>query len=270
MKNVVVTAIISLMFVGPLAAEEIPFRLAKRHFVIVPVHVNGQGPYPFLLDTGSTTSLVDRKLAAELGLQALGETVVRTAAGTERAPLVRIDRIALGSQTARTVVALASSLEGIRSLDGKIRGVLGFNFLSRFHYLLDYESKRVVFDDDLAIEGTRLPFDASQSSIVLEAGGVRWLLDTGATGVFLFDSKVLDVQMNPRAVRGVSTNSGRKIARSGWIRELDIGDNSFHRLPATIAQQTGLEGRADGLLPGTLFASIYFDHAQNVVVFNPY
>ena len=40
-------------------------------------------------------------------------------------------------------------------------------------------------------------------------------------------------------------------------------------MPVTFVAQTGLEARADGLLPGTLFEAIYFDHGNNVVVLNP-
>ena len=99
----IVAAAIVLFVCASAGAEEISFRLARRHLVIVPVDVNEQGPFEFLLDTGSTTSLVDRELADELRLRSLGQTVVRTAAGTERVPIVRVDRIALGSQTAQTL-----------------------------------------------------------------------------------------------------------------------------------------------------------------------
>lgn len=98
----------------------------------MPVLVNGQGPFDFLLDTGSTTSLVDRELAGKLGRAPLGATVIRTATGIERVPIARANRIDLGSITAQTVLVLCSELRGIRSIDRKIRGVLGFNFLSRF------------------------------------------------------------------------------------------------------------------------------------------
>ena len=162
------------------AAEDISFRLARKHFVIVPVLVNGQGPYDFLLDTGSTTSVVDRKLAKELGLKPLQETVIRTASGTERVPIARVHRIDVGSHSTQTVLVLCSKMDGIRSLDKNIRGILRFNFLSRFRYTLDYKGKTLRFEDAGAREGTRVPFDASGRSIVLATDGLRLLLDTGA------------------------------------------------------------------------------------------
>ena len=254
------------------AAEDISFRLAQKHFVIVPVLVNGQGPYDFLLDTGSTTSVVDRKFAKELGLKPLQETVIRTASGTERVPIARVHRIDVGSHSTQTVLVLCSKMDGIRSLDKNIRGILGFNFLSRFRYTLDYKGKTLRFEDAGAREGTRVPFDASSRSIVLATDGLRLLLDTGATSVFLFNAEGLDIEMNPRAIRRVTTNNGNngpRVARSGWLRRLVIGDESFERIPVTLVPQTGLEEKADGLVPGTLFDSIYIDHENEFVVLNP-
>ena len=135
------------------------------------------------------------------------------------------------------------------------------------HYALDYEHQRLRFEDG-AVFGTRVPFDASSRSILLVADNLRLLLDTGATGVFLFRSEGLDLEVNARAIKRVSTNAGHRIAKSGWLERVDIGDVSLHRVPVTLVPETGLESKADGLLPGTLFDAIYFDHENDFVVFN--
>jgi hypothetical protein len=95
------------------------------------------------------------------------------------------------------------------------------------------------------------------------------MLDTGATGVFLFETKGLDVQIQARAARRVSTSSGVRIARAGILRRLVIGHESFEEVPVTLVQKSGLQDRVDGLVPGTLFDSIYFDHENGFVILNP-
>jgi predicted aspartyl protease len=261
-------AALGLLLAQLAAAEEVDFRFAQKRFVIVPVVVDGQGPYDFLLDTGSTTSVVDQKLAKELGLKPLQKTVIRTASGTERVPIARIHEMRVGSRSAQTVLVLVSKMDGVRKLDKSIRGILGFNFLSRFRYTLDYRHQRLRFDSG-AVAGARVPFDASGRSIVLAAGESRLLLDTGATGVFLFRAEGLDVAVNARAVARVTTNAGRRISKSGWLERLDIGGVSLAHVPVTLMPETGLERHADGLLPGTLFDAIYFDHENGFVVLNP-
>ncbi len=52
------------------APGEVSFKLAGANeaALIVPVKINGKGPYDFVLDTGATFTCVDRKLAEELTL----------------------------------------------------------------------------------------------------------------------------------------------------------------------------------------------------------
>jgi len=251
------------------AADEIGFRLARKQLVIVPVLVEGQGPYEFLLDTGSTMSVVDLALASDLGLKPLQETVLRTASGIERIPVARVERLDVGSRSAQIVLVLCSEMNGVRSLDENIRGILGYNFLSRFRHTVDYRRKKLRFEYDSAVEGTRVPFDASGRSIVLAMDRLRLQLDTGATGVFLFRAEGLDIETNARAIARVSTSNGVGVGKPGWLRRLVIGDASFHRVPVTLMPQTGLAERVDGLIPGTLFDSIYFDYEGGFVVLNP-
>lgn len=259
----------TLALAGGAAAEDIGVRLTERRAVLVPVVVNGQGPFEFLLDTGSTTTVVAHELAEELGLEPLGTTVVRTPNGTERVPIARVDRVDLGRRSARTVLVLCQRLRGIRAIDRAIQGVLGFNFLSRFQYLLDYAGKRLVFEESLPAGGVRLSFDGSHRSIVVEVDSLRLLLDTGATGVVLFRFHGRAIEPNPRGPHALATNEERRMVRSGWIRRLDVGGRTFDHLSVTLVPQSGLEAIADGLLPGSLFKSIYFDHAGRQVVLNP-
>src|SRR5258707_10696866 len=51
-------------------------RLDERSMMIVPVSINGSGPYDFMLDTGAAKTIVDQKLAEELHLSKVGERTV--------------------------------------------------------------------------------------------------------------------------------------------------------------------------------------------------
>src|SRR5262245_66121834 len=60
-------------FDTPLAAavrapSTMPVSKAAAGLLVVQVAINGRGAYPFLLDTGSESTLVDPALAAEIGL----------------------------------------------------------------------------------------------------------------------------------------------------------------------------------------------------------
>lgn len=75
--------------------------------------------------------------------------------------------------------------------------------------------------------------------------------------------------MNARAINRVSTNAGSRLSRSGRLERLEIGDVALDRVLVTLLSESGLETKADGLLPGTLFDAIYFDHDNDFVIFNP-
>src|SRR5215471_4677537 len=53
-----------------IAAGEVGFELAGPGgaAIVVPVTINGQGPYKFVVDTGATLTCVDQELARQLNL----------------------------------------------------------------------------------------------------------------------------------------------------------------------------------------------------------
>src|SRR6202035_2976061 len=51
----------------------ISFTTAEQFLVVIPVSINGAGPFNFLLDTGATNSDIDRRLADQLSLPRVGE-----------------------------------------------------------------------------------------------------------------------------------------------------------------------------------------------------
>ena len=74
-----IAVVLGLALSNPLVAtiaeptvRRIPARLAAHRLLIVPVSVNGAGPFPFLLDTGATSSMVTEDLARELALPHVG------------------------------------------------------------------------------------------------------------------------------------------------------------------------------------------------------
>src|SRR5439155_5328668 len=56
-------------------SARIRVRITAGRYVIVPVIVNGTGPYRFLLDTGATSTMIAPALAARLRLPAAGSAV---------------------------------------------------------------------------------------------------------------------------------------------------------------------------------------------------
>lgn len=130
---------------GPLddAAGEIPFQLAGRGgaAVVLPVWVNGEGPFQFALDTGATFTCVDSELARRL---ALADSPTATglganAQGASRIRLLRADSVRVGGAAVEELTLCELDLRHAGRIGIEIDGLLGLNFLKPFHVSLDFQ-----------------------------------------------------------------------------------------------------------------------------------
>jgi predicted aspartyl protease len=125
------------------AAGEVAFRLAgpNEAALLVPVHLNGEGPFDFVLDTGATMTCVSQQTAEELELPrqrgAVGVGVGIGGAG--RVGFVRLDSLRLGAARALDMSACLLDLEHMAAFGTPIHGLLGLNFLRSFRVTLDFE-----------------------------------------------------------------------------------------------------------------------------------
>src|SRR5262245_37121294 len=114
------------------AIAAVRFTLGAGAVVVVPVAV-GDGPaVPFLLDTGSTRTVISEALATRLGAPVVGETLVVTSDGARTRDLVRLDRVTLGDLTVDGVDAIVAPVGRLG-----VEGVVGQDVLARQNYTLD-------------------------------------------------------------------------------------------------------------------------------------
>jgi predicted aspartyl protease len=124
-------------------AGEIPvtFMGTNDAALTVAVHVNGEGPWDFVLDTGATMTCVDRDLVERLGLPTRRGMVGVGAGveGTGRLELVRVDSIRVGAARGFGLTACVVDLAHLEPLGASVHGLLGLNFLREFRMTLDFE-----------------------------------------------------------------------------------------------------------------------------------
>jgi hypothetical protein len=118
----------------------------RSTIALVPVYINGVGPFAFAVDTGASKSLVDLRVVRQLGIKTLGSAGrVRGVAGTATGQRVRISRWRAGSVGLPGVTI--ASLHLTRP-DGKgLDGLLGSDVLSRYGKIaLDYDHDVLLLD----------------------------------------------------------------------------------------------------------------------------
>lgn len=125
------------------AAGEVPLEMAGVNdaAILVAVHVNGRGPFDFVLDTGATLTCVDAGLSQRLELPAEPGNIGFGAdvSGSGRVQIVRIDSLRIGNATATDLPGCVLDLEHIRTAGVEMEGLLGLNFLRQFDVALDFE-----------------------------------------------------------------------------------------------------------------------------------
>ena len=103
----------------------VPFHFVRGFAVIVPVTVNGHGPYDFMLDTGCTITTVDRELGQELALEPQGQGTVMTLTQQRTSPLAFARAVVVGPVAEHNVEVMIRDLSGLRRIAPTTRGVLG-------------------------------------------------------------------------------------------------------------------------------------------------
>jgi len=104
----------------------------------VPVKLNGQGPFPFVIDTGSNRSVVSEILAQRLNLPT-GETLqVHAATGVVDTPSVRIANLTVGNRWLRNFDAPVLQAANLGAL-----GMLGIDAVANQRIVLDFRRRRM-------------------------------------------------------------------------------------------------------------------------------
>jgi predicted aspartyl protease len=117
--------------------------------LLVPVHVNGQGPWDFILDTGATLTCVGTELAETLALpDAPGTGIgVGLGGGPGATRLVSLDSVRVGPARAMELTGCAVELSQFRAMGIGVHGLLGLNFLRAFRVTLDFERNRLLLEE---------------------------------------------------------------------------------------------------------------------------
>lgn len=124
---------------------EVPFELAPPNdaAIIVPVKINGHGPFKFVLDTGATFTCIDQKLVDQLKLpEWRGQFGVGVLMPTEgNIKLVSIDTLEVGNVKATEMKACAIEFSRLQTGGLDARGLVGLNFLKSFQVSIDFQKK---------------------------------------------------------------------------------------------------------------------------------
>ena len=251
------------------AVDATRLQSSKPGELVLPVMVNGQGPFGFILDTGSSHSSITETLAHRLGAPAVAKSLIRSAIGLAMRAIVRLDRLELGPAFETGVLA---SLVPDETLDpaGRIDGVIGQDVLAARSYTIDFANRRVIWhtkDDGPRANGTSVALHSVDGRFLVElhqrnASTLRLIPDSGTEGLVLYrrdDKRLPSLMLAPGRTR-MSTLTSDADVQPIRVSELRVGPANFVNLPGVLIERHGTPASdADGLLPLHLFARVTFD-----------
>lgn len=256
------------------APQTMRFETDAHGGIIVPVFLNGFGPFRFLLDTGSTHSSITERVAAIVNAPPVARVSVGSAAGEQMRVVVRIDRMACGPLVMADIQPAVVDVGGVAP-GARIEGVLGQDALAPVRYTIDFRRHEIAWwpDDGSAhAAGTTLALEASNGRFVVSLpqheSVLRLVPDSGAETLLLFDSPTAalpPMAFQPGRVELTSLTAHRT-AREARVLELLVGPQRLRNVRTVVVGRQPTEpAEHDGLLPLHLFGRVTFDGPRGLL-----
>jgi predicted aspartyl protease len=256
-------------------STEIPFRFARAGMpiILIPVSVNGQGPFDFVLDTGNVAApfLLSGELSNRLGISTSPtiEAEKSYAVGSGPAPIFltgEAESIVLGDLAlARPRVAVGDMLDRLSQLARvPIHGNVGYHFLKDFQLTIDYTSHKLLLAQpghtgNGIRAGQRFQLAAGEPLLLVAAlvngtGPYCFAVDTGAGHSVL--SPPVAEQLGLGQTKPVTVAGGAGEAGQGWmtrVESLEVGSTRLENLTMAVADffeslSTAVGAQIDGVL----------------------
>lgn len=269
-------------------ASTVHFKLRADSLIALPVMVNGAGPFEFLLDTGTTETVVDSALADQLKLPITGGLVAATLRKSSILLTAHADKLEVADASVRNLDLLVAPMSGILSQFPGARGILGENFLRNFDLLLDNRHRLLQLQQgpglmEGTLTGQHVPLHtrgshlrgATENRLILavnvpqlQAETLSFQLDSGACALVLFSSVYRGPPRPPGVNVSIATVTAGSPAYKHQLTALSVGNISLGNVLVVSSPQTTTMD-VDGLLPTILFHRIYISHSGGFAIFNP-
>jgi predicted aspartyl protease len=244
----------------------------RTSLVLVPVFVNAQGPYQFVIDTGATTTTLDEHLATRLGLRGTHAIEIVTSSGTFSAPLGTLHELSIGSARVSALRVSWMPLRELKRDDRRIAGIIGQDILGRHTLTIDYAHRRIELttnpctSDDVSVPvawshgrpmiRTTVRGDASS------AQPARLVLDSAANAMILFSKS-----FSAGEPTSVSTHQATMPAE--FIPRVRLVIEGLRREgPAVLIAPTAPRDET-GLLPTAWFSRVCIDGPRSRATLSP-
>lgn len=280
-----------ITFPGDADSIEIPFEFSNGHIYLIAT-INGKKKVRLILDSGASATVFNSGVIADLDLQIVGSMPARGVAGYAETKLVQTDSVSIGAITLYKQIGGTVDLSSLRLATGDslpFGGLIGYDFLSRYPMMVDYErSVLVVFNPEKftpPMVGHAIPFDLTMQvptvEVSVDGATGRFLIDLGnAMGLILHEQFTQQNRFD--TLTSLQSDEHRKIGGIGggvagkWVilPDFRVGTLILENVPAILsAGSHGITGSyaIDGNIGNELLRTykVVFDYQRQMLYLLP-
>jgi predicted aspartyl protease len=220
--------------------------------LVVPVRVDGRGPFFFFLDTGATTTTVGTRGARYIGLDATTASRGTGATGSIAVQTTTAS-LAFGGRTVEHVrVAVAEQFDELHRIAPGVIGSLGLNALRGMTLAIDYRSDNVYVSDERLPAWLGLPIVVGRglyADAQVNGRPIRAYIDTGAEVDMLGESLAGRLQLTRfrgTPMTGVG-GTGVQDVDEALVRRIQLAGIERVDTVATVSPQIAALSNATGV-----------------------
>lgn len=217
----------------------------------VPVSIEGRGPFSFVIDTGAERTVLSRKIATRLALDAEEPAELMSIAGSSMVDMVYVPQLTLGSKSYDSLIAPVLLARHIGA-----DGILGLDGLQDQRILFDFLANQIAIEDtaapqpmasrrEIVVTAKRRSGQLIFTEATISGMKVNVIVDTGAQ--ISIANPVLQKRLMQRAKELGEENSliavtGETLGvQFGRAKNFRIGRAQFASLPLAFADAPPFE-----------------------------
>jgi hypothetical protein len=224
-----------------IGGDEVKARQADTR-LNVEVHLNGHGPYRFVVDSGADTSAVGLRIARDLELPLGKPAILNGMTSRDVVDRVKVASLMLGPSTIHNL-----EVPALREADLGGDGLIGIDALVQQRLMMDFEQKII------KVEDARVPIKISPGDIVITAkrqrgqliltqvktGSIKMdaVIDTGSE-VTIGNTKLRDKLLRRNKfwnVEAIGVTGRTMNLQMALVPELHLGPVTLHNVPIAFA-----------------------------------
>lgn len=287
--KLVIVAIMIFFTSNCCKSQQVEFQYIKNQLVI-PVFIEGKGPYKMLLDTGVDPSVIDLGLTKYLGMHVdstnFGKAEGR---GTDVIKVypVKINELSISDKNNYGIDALAMNLGHLgEPLGVNLNGILGYSFLKDKIFKIDYQKHLLEFYNsrselEASFKGEKYIihffYDGEDRIPLINKLLVNGLeftgsVDTGSSlNIQIYDHFLDTYKINidsTKVSRIIGARGNKKTFRSN-IESFKIGGFVFSNQEVTISSIKNEDQLRSGNIGNRFLQNFYvgFDYTNNELIF---